>query len=129
MTIPENDILDGLTTEDTKRPVPEIKGEEDIPFPADQITVYAASRRRPADKKLGKTKSLTQFRFETGRTVLYVAMFVMGVMVVIDLLANHYWSIESDLLENAFEAVKLITTTVLGYIFGSNGPNNSDNSN
>lgn len=97
--------------------VPEIEMEEDIPFPAktenDSTTV---------DQRLDKTddlnKRITMFRYKTGGKVLYISMAAMGITVVVDLIASSFGG-NNELVVNAFEAFKLITMTVLGYIFGS----------
>lgn len=119
MTTPNSEVLEEVKQEQ-KRVIPEIKSEEDIPFSAESGTDEKPKPRKSADKKLGQTDDLTKFRFETGRTVLYVAMAVMAVMVLLDLMEAHRLETTSDLIESAFEAFKLITMTVLGYIFGSN---------
>lgn len=99
--------------------IPEIEKEEDIPFPAQKAFQDPDS---PVDKKLNKTddlsREITRFRYRTGGRVLYIAMAAMGVAVVIDLIALCFGK-QSELVINAFEAFKLITMTVLGYIFGS----------
>lgn len=102
------------------RKIPQINGEEDAPFPSIQSETTPIRRM---DSKLGKTddidKEITRFRYQTGRIVLYIAMSAMGISVALDLLSS-WVGIKSDLITNAFEAFKLITMTVLGYIFGSN---------
>lgn len=111
-----------MTQVDDKAPptkeIPQIREEEDAPFPAQ------AEAGMQMDEKLGKMDDIdtqiTKFRFLTGRNVLYIAMAAMGVTVLLDMLAQKL-EIESDLITNSFEAFKLITTTVLGYIFGSSG--------
>lgn len=119
MTIPNNEEIVEVDQK-PQRTIPEIKAEEDLPFPTEQPQKLLSRIWKPADKKLGKTDDLTKFRFETGRTVLYIAMFAMAVMVGLDLWSTHFLKSTSDLIESAFEAFKLITMTVLGYIFGSN---------
>lgn len=119
MTTPSSEILEE-STQKMKREIPEIKSEEDIPFSTETVTEAIPKPRKTADKSLSKTDDLTKFRFETGRTVLYVSMVVMAAMVLLDLLEAYRLETTSDLIKSAFEAFKLITMTVLGYIFGSN---------
>lgn len=100
--------------------VPEIKGEEDIPFPSNGTRTGTAGA---VDRKLDRTDNLSQeitrFRYRTGGKVLYISMIAMGIAVITDLIASAF-GIENGLVNNAFEVFKLITMTVLGYIFGSN---------
>lgn len=100
------------------RPLPPIISEVDIPI------VSESSDEKAPDQRLNQTddmsKNLTIFRYRTGKTVLYVSMGVMIGLVIIELVASRVFNTESDLVKNAFEAFKLITMTVLGYIFGSN---------
>lgn len=106
-------------TERMVKEVPEIKGEEDIPFPSNETRTGTAGA---ADGKLDRTDNLSQeitrFRYRTGGKVLYISMIAMGIAVITDLIASVF-GIENGLVANAFEAFKLITMTVLGYIFGS----------
>lgn len=119
MTTPSSEILEE-SKQEKKREIPEIKSEEDLPFSTETVVEAIVKPRKAADKSLSKTDDLTKFRFETGRTVLYVSMAVMAVMVLLDLLEAYRLETTSDLIKSAFEAFKLITMTVLGYIFGSN---------
>ena len=98
--------------------LPEIQGEEDIPFDSNGN----ASENYSQDK-LSKTDSLddqiTKFKYLTGREVLYISMGAMGLAVILSIILSML-EIENALLENAFEVFKLIAMTVLGYLFGSN---------
>lgn len=114
-----------MTTPDDpvqRREIPKIKGEEDISFSG--LHIESGEKKQPSDN-LSETddlnKEITRFRYQTGRRVLYIAMAAMGISVVLDMIASYIPGVESELLTNAFEAFKLITMTVLGYIFGSNG--------
>lgn len=126
MTTPSNDLCDVRNETLEERVVPQIEKEEDVPFPSGtELVAQSVSKPvKPMDQKLGQTddldKEITRFRFSTGRIVLFVAMAAMAVMVGVDILVSHFWETSSDLVESAFEAFKLITMTVLGYIFGSN---------
>lgn len=100
--------------------IPEITSEEDAPFPEQKPVLNGSDA---IDKKLGKADDLegeiTKFRYTTGRTVLYISMAAMGASAIIDLIASALGK-PGDLITSTFEAFKLITMTVLGYIFGSN---------
>lgn len=126
MTTPSNDLCDVRNETLEERVVPQIEKEEDVPFPSgtELVAQSVSEHVKPMDQKLGQTddldKEITRFRFSTGRIVLFVAMAAMAVMVGVDILVSHFWETSSDLVESAFEAFKLITMTVLGYIFGSN---------
>ena len=95
--------------------VPVISSEEDIPF-----------LPKSDDPTLGKeddiNKEITRFRYHTGGKVLYISMAAMGAAVALNLICS-ICKVENELITNAFEAFKLITMTVLGYIFGSNASN------
>lgn len=102
-----------------EKEVPIVQGGEDEPlFPK-----TSPSPGIPKDGALVEMddigKEITRFRYRTARKVLYIAMCAMGGAVALDLFAN-WLNLESSLINNAFEAFKLITMTVLGYIFGSN---------
>ncbi len=126
MTTHDNGLQDMCNEACDVRTVPEIECEEDVPFPVGmELPSHSASNpSRPLDQKLGETddldKEITRFRFFTGRTVLFIAMGAMAIMVLLDIFVSHSLEETSDLIENAFEAFKLITMTVLGYMFGSN---------
>ena len=100
--------------------IPPITSEEDRPLDA-SLTEKPDSK---GNDKLNNTDSLekeiTRFRFQTGKKVLYISMVAMGIAVVLDLVLSIRFKAENEMLKNVFEAFKLITMTVLGYIFGSN---------
>lgn len=104
-----------------QRMIPKITEEEDAPLP---VGGFHRNEIQAMDDSLGKTddmnKEITRFRFSVGKKVLYISMGAMGAAVVLDMLASLLPNMESELINNAFEAFKLITMTVLGYIFGSN---------
>ena len=106
----------------TPEDIPKITEEQDAPFPVRSQTGRAL--RTSIDRNLNQTedldKEITRFRYKTGRQVLYIAMAAMCVAVAADLIATAF-KVQSSLISNAFEAFKLITMTVLGYIFGSSG--------
>jgi len=104
----------------TAKEIPDIRSEEDAPFPESDDMPGA---HKCIDTELSERDDLeteiTRLKYQIGRKVLYIAMAAMAVFVVADLIAKRYFNIESELITNAFEAFKLITMTVLGYIFGS----------
>lgn len=65
-------------------------------------------------------RSMRRLRFETGLAVLVAAMGAMVALVLMDVFFSMCSNAERTLIENAFEAFKLIAVTVLGYIFGAN---------
>ena len=102
--------------ENPDKEIPQITSEEDAPFSGQK---QVSNGSGAIDKRLGKTEDLegeiTKFRYTTGRTVLYMSMTAMVAFAITDLLGK-----PGDLITSTFEAFKLITMTVLGYIFGSN---------
>lgn len=116
---PGNSLSGGQIPE--QRVIPKIKSEVDTPFP---IEGTKQSNQASVDANLAQTddldKEITKFKFRTGRKVLYIAMIAMGVAVLCDIIVSGIPNVESNLIDSAFEAFKLITMTVLGYIFGSN---------
>lgn len=66
------------------------------------------------------SRSMRRLRFETGLAVLTAAMCAMVILVLLDVFISMRFDAERTLIENAFEAFKLIAVTVLGYIFGAN---------
>lgn len=127
MITPETDEYAAPATNGSKRNIPQIEHEEDIPFPTKDCS-EDSRLDRSVDRNLHETsdidKEITRSRFRTGRRVLYIAMGAMAAMVIIDLISQHFGA-ERNMIENAFEAFKLITVTILGYVFGSNGVNGS----
>lgn len=65
-------------------------------------------------------RSMRRLRFETGLAVLVAAMGAMVILVLLDVFFSMRAAAKNSLIENAFEAFKLIAVTVLGYIFGAN---------
>lgn len=121
--IQQNDVND-------RRSPPKIECEQDIPFVKEsevKLEPQSLVSKFLPDEKLSKvkdiSKEITWFRFKTGRSVLFVSMIIMCLIVWTDLKTSNT-EMHSDLLENAFEAFKLITMTVLGYIFGSDNSKN-----
>lgn len=70
-------------------------------------------------------KDATRIKYKIGREVLFFAMVAMLVFVFTDLIAISI-SRDSGLVEKAFDAFKIITMTVLGYMFGSSNVKNSE---
>lgn len=105
--------------------IPVITSEEDIPFLPQPDNLTSGGDPIPGDDPtLGKeddiNKEITRFRYHTGGKVLYISIAAMGIAVILDLVCSYVFKVENALITNAFEAFKLITMTVLGYIFGSN---------
>lgn len=127
MTTPERENSDVTSEQIFQREIPAIRSEEDIPIQKSANSTTGKPGKQLIDRKLNETddleKEITRFRYSTGKTVLFIAMGAMLVMVAVDILANHYLNAASDLIESSFEAFKLITMTVLGYLFGSSGSN------
>ncbi len=113
------ELNDDVDINHSVREIPKIQGDEDEPF----FTENQSEDVDQPDKNLPETddigKEITRFRFRTGRSVLYISMSAMGLSVAVDLLSKKL-NLESDLINSAFEAFKLITMTVLGYFFASN---------
>lgn len=103
----------------SEKHIPEIVMEEDSPFLSGQ-SVPSMSGGDRLNQTSNIEEKITIFRYETGKKVLFVSMAAMGIAVAADLISTKWLCIESELVNNAFEAFKLITMTVLGYIFGSN---------
>ena len=61
-------------------------------------------------------RAMGRLRLESGMAVLFTAMGGMMLLVLLDI----FFTLRSELVSNAFEAFKLVTVTVLGYIFGAN---------
>lgn len=105
-------------TKTTDRKPPQIVSEEDKPFPESS---KGTSRM---DQHLDQTRNIreriTIFKYLTGKRVLYISMIAMAFFAGVNLVTSHFWGVEDTLLNSAFEAFKLITMTVLGFIFGAN---------
>lgn len=104
------------------RTPPTITSEEDAPF-SDKVQSSVVDRW-PAGENLASADDLratiTKFKYRTGARVLFAAMIAMAVFAVIDLAISFFPEVHAELISSAFEAFKLITMTVLGFIFGSN---------
>lgn len=104
-----------MTELDSKpREIPAIIAEEDTPVSRDH--------RYDADNNLSQLESLndriTQFKYVTGRRVLYISMGVMIGATIVSIILS-CCAVDNELVQNLFEVFKLIAMTVLGYIFGS----------
>lgn len=99
---------------------PEIDSEEDLPFDlnTDESNIDdKSSIHKPKDTSLSTEKStgdLNFQRFSLGSATLGWCIFLMMVCIFISL-----WKPDNELVNNGFEAFKLIVMAILGYIFGS----------
>ncbi|MCI9449599.1 MAG: hypothetical protein HFE30_05025 [Clostridiales bacterium] len=94
------------------REIPEIIDEEDKSFGSSSPDTTLG-----AEDNLDK--EITKFRYFTGRNIIYTSMLAMIVLVAADCTISSF-GLSNNLVDNAFETFKLITMTVLGYMFGSN---------
>lgn len=100
---------------------PEIDSEEDIPFESntdegninDKDSAHKTKDTSLSVEKL--TKDLDFKKFNLGSATLGWCIFLMMLCIFISL-----WKPDNELVNNGFEAFKLIVMTILGYIFGSN---------
>lgn len=107
MTVPSKNAV----PETSKRIPPDIIEEEDAPF----IENHGKDKDRTLSKETDAKQELDLIRFSLGSATLGWCLFLMSMCVIISL-----WNPDNALVNNAFEAFKLIVMTVLGYIFGSN---------
>ena len=94
-------------TQQSKKEVPQICGEEDRPF---ESTPADSALARETDVKYEMEKR----KFSLGSSTLGWCIALMFACVLISL-----FSPENDLVNKGFAAFKLIVMTILGYIFGS----------
>lgn len=88
---------------------PEILHEEDAPF---DIGPHMGDNL----PKVQKAESpLSQRRFRLGSSLLGWCIFLMMACIALSI-----WKPGHELIQNGFEAFKLIVMTILGYMFGSN---------
>ena len=80
----------------------------------------AAGTEQQTEAERQCRRSMHRLRFETGLAVLAASMGAMVILVLLDVFFSMRVNAERTLIENAFEAFKLIAVTVLGYIFGAN---------
>ena len=78
-------------------------------------------RQTPAEAARCR-KTMGRLRLESGMAVLFTAMGGMMALVLLDV----FFTLRSELVSNAFEVFKLVTVTVLGYIFGANQARSTD---
>lgn len=94
---------------------PEIVSEVDAPFAVQQSQHNGdvLTQIKLNDQK--HTHAVEDLKNTVGKTLLY------GCLIVIVLLAgvDAFCSIESPMFTSAFELLKIVSTTVLGYMFGS----------
>lgn len=79
----------------------------------------------PQSSKSNNTKKesdedVVSTKYKHAKEVLFFSMIVMCVAVAADIMVSvAFKDVKNDLINSAFEAFKLITMTVLGYVFGS----------
>lgn len=97
---------------ENKRDLPDI-GEEDVPLHSGDSSSNTnqdeLSREKNADPGIDFRK------FSLGSSTLGWCIFLMFACVILSMICP-----DNDLVQNAFDAFKLIVMTILGYIFGSN---------
>ena len=85
----------------------------DIPFSGKHDEDYPVDLIALNDQQ--HSHKVEDFKNTTGKHVLYLCIALMVVFALID----GFCKLDSDIFSGAFEAIKIIGTTVLGYIFGS----------
>jgi len=100
-------------TSDTFEELP----KEDEPLEP-EATVSGKSENRGIDRLSEKKQpkgSIDFQKFTLGSAALGWCIFLMFVCIVLSI-----WDPGNELIENGFEAFRVIVMTMLGYIFGSN---------
>lgn len=100
--------------EQSERKLPDIVLDEDIPPGA--VGAEETPKKKPSDLSLSKEKdvSLDLKRFSLGSTTLGWCIVLMFLCIVLSIFIPN-----NELIKSGFEAFKLIVTTILGYVFGS----------
>ncbi len=98
-------------TAQSEKIVPEITEEQDVPFNPEDMPDFSEKK----DTLATKDAPLDRMKFKLGSNMLGWCLFLMMICVFISL-----WKPDNTLVNNAFEAFKLIVMTILGYIFGTN---------
>lgn len=99
-------------TQQSEKSVPEIIEEQDAPFNLEDT--YDSSEKKDIIKAKD-APNLDLMKFGLGQNMLGWCLFLMILCVFISI-----WKPDNTLVNNAFEAFKLIVMTILGYIFGTN---------
>lgn len=99
-------------TAQSEKIVPEITEEQDVPFNLEDMPDFSEKKDIITTKD---APNLDLMKFGLGSNMLGWCLFLMMICVLISL-----WKPDSTLVNNAFEAFKLIVMTILGYIFGTN---------
>ena len=99
--------------EQSEKTLPDITSEEDIPL--EENNKISDDNDKCLSKEINIKSQLDVKKFSLGSHALAWCMFFMFICVIISI-----WHPNSDLIDKAFDAYKLIVMTILGYIFGSN---------
>ena len=102
-----------------ERDIPEVIVEEDqslAPQQKDGTNHNAAFL--PKEKPIEKNMDL--LKFSLGSSTLGWCIALMFICILLSI-----WNPENKLLQDGFDAFKLIVVTILGYIFGSNSSKNN----
>ena len=106
--------------ERANRDVPEITSEEDIPLRGNESGVeHYAETHNIENLGTQKEMPMEKARFFAGVSILNKMICFMVALVVLDLIVS-ILKVESNLIESAFDTLKLVVMTVLGYLFGTN---------
>lgn len=89
----------------------EIDSAEDEPLSTNDNLSVDSDLSKEENTKQG----LDLRRFRLGSNMLAWCLILMFVCIILS-----FWKPDNALLNNGFEAYKLIVMTILGYIFGSN---------
>ena len=96
---------------------PEIVSEIDQPFPAtpqqSQSNKDVLTQIQLNDQK--HTHAVEDLKNAVGKTLLYGCLIAVVVLAFVDA----FTSIDSPMFTSVFELLKVVSTTVLGYMFGS----------
>lgn len=73
-----------------------------------------------------KIDVIEMFRLRSASNIIRCSMFCLVLFVIVSIVTTYY-KLEVKLLDNAFEAFKLIVMTAIGFLFGSKTDNISRN--
>lgn len=94
-----------------EKQIPAIESEEDAPFLDQSNNIPSATKEELKEI----TSSMEDKKFSLGSNILGWCLGIMLVLVILSMFQH-----DNTLINNAFDAFKLIVMTILGYIFGSN---------
>ena len=113
--------IGNICEHDSLNQKPQITEEEDRPFPGAVSFSSDGSPKIqdvPSVMKLNDQKhsqDVDNFKNKTGKHILYVCLGAMALAAIADAIFH----IESSIFTSAFEVTKVVSTTILGYLFGS----------